>query len=345
MSGSTDNVETVTANSMMCCTSCGIAEADGILLKNCDDCALTNKMKSDNLEAKVTSVKCCASCGIAEVDDIELKNCDACDLVRYCSDKCQEDHRPNHEAMCKERAAELRDELLFKQPESSHLGDCPICCVPLSLGTNKFVTYFCCSKLVCNGCTTANMMRQFDERTAFECPFCRQLYAESKEESDGRRKKRCEANDPFALREEGRRHFVDGDYKRAFEYLAKAAELGDVEAHSYLSLLYRGRLGVEKDEGKELYHLEEAAIGGDPSTRHALGCNEGENGRLDRAVKHWIIAAKLGDDESIERLKEGFKFGYVRKEDFASALRGHQAAVNATKSPQREFAEKFMATS
>eukprot|EP00985_Skeletonema_marinoi_P030768 scaffold33795_cov79-Skeletonema_marinoi.AAC.1 len=66
---------------------------------------------TDNAEAKVTDVKCCASCGIAEVDDIKLKECDDCDLVRYCSDKCQEDHRPNHEAICKERAAELRDEL------------------------------------------------------------------------------------------------------------------------------------------------------------------------------------------------------------------------------------------
>eukprot|EP00985_Skeletonema_marinoi_P031433 scaffold37690_cov128-Skeletonema_marinoi.AAC.11 len=295
----------------------------------------------DNLEAKVADVvKCCASCGIAEVDDIKLKNCDDCDLVRYCSNGCQEDHRLQHEAMCRERAAELRDELLFRQPENSHLGDCPICFLPLPLDTNKYVKYFCCSKLVCKGCSFANIMRQFDERSALECPFCRQLYAKSEGEDHRQKKKRCEANDPFALREEGRTHFVDGDYERAFEYWAKAAELGDMDAHCGLSLMYRDGHGVEKDKGKETYHFEEAAIGGHPDARHMLGCNEGENVRLDRAVKHWIIAAKLGDDESIERLKEGFKFGYVRKEDFATALRGHQAAVDATKSPQRELAEK-----
>ena len=88
---------------------------------------------TDNAEAKVAADISCASCGIAEVDDIKLKNCDACDLVRYCSDTCQEDHRPNHEAICKEREAELRDELLFRQPESSCFGDCPICCLPLPL--------------------------------------------------------------------------------------------------------------------------------------------------------------------------------------------------------------------
>ena len=77
--------------------------------------------------------KNCASCGIAEVDVVKLKECDGCDLVSYCGDACQELHRPEHAGKCKKRAAELRDELLFKQPESSHMGDCPICCLPLSL--------------------------------------------------------------------------------------------------------------------------------------------------------------------------------------------------------------------
>jgi hypothetical protein len=34
------------------------------------------------------------------------------------------------------------------------------------------------------------------------------------------------------------------------------------------------------------------------------------------------------------------KGGFFSKEDLADALRGHQAAVDATKSPQREAAEK-----
>ena len=63
---------------------------------------------------------------------------------------------------------------------------------------------------------------------------------------------------------------------------------------------------------------------------------------LDRAVKHFIIAAKLGDDDSLDALKKGYKKGYVSKEDFAAALRAHQAAVDATKSPQREEGEAFL---
>jgi len=296
---------------------------------------------TDNAEREVGDISC-ASCGIAEVDDIELNNCDDCDLVRYCSDKCQEDHRPNHEAICKERAAELRDEILFRQPESSFLGDCPICCLPVPLDRKKSVSYSCCSKSICKGCTTAHMMRQLDEGSARECPFCRQLYAKSDEENERQNKKRFEANDPFALREVGRKHFGDRDYERAFECFTKAADLGDVVAQFNLSFMYREGLGVEKDEKMELYYSEEAAIGGDPNARHALAFKEGENGRYDRAVKHWIIAAKLGHDDSVQRLKVVYKCGYVSKEDFASALRGHQAAVNATKSPQRELAEKLV---
>jgi hypothetical protein len=51
-------------------------------------------------------------------------------------------------------------------------------------------------------------------------------------------------------------------------------------------------------------------------------------------IKHWIIAANQGDDDSMDVLKESFQSGLVTKEDYAVALRGYQAAVDATKSPQ-----------
>ncbi|KAK1737400.1 hypothetical protein QTG54_011686 [Skeletonema marinoi] len=66
--------------------------------------------------------------------------------------------------------------------------------------------------------------------------------------------------------------------------------------------LYSDGLGVEMDKEKERYHLEVAAIGGHP--------------KLDTIL--------------------GYIDGYVSKEDFAVALRAHQAAVDATKSPQRQ---------
>ena len=153
--------------------------------------------------------------------------------------------------------------------------------------------------------------------------------------------KRVEANDPVALTDVGREIVKDGEYDRAFRYWTRAAELGDVEAHYQLSLSYLKGEGVEKDEKKEIYHLEEAAIRGHPDARYNLACCERRNGENKRAMKHFIIAASLGDDGSIQALKKHYKFGRVSKDDFAAALRAHHAAVKAMKSPQREAADLY----
>ena len=45
--------------------------------------------------------------------------------------------------------------------------------------------------------------------------------------------------------------------------------------------------------------------------------------------------------ESAKKLILYYKGGIVSKEDYATALRGHQSAINAIKSPQREIADKY----
>eukprot|EP00984_Skeletonema_dohrnii_P027854 scaffold17545_cov81-Skeletonema_dohrnii-CCMP3373.AAC.3 len=283
----------------------------------------------------------CASCGIAEDDDIKLKTCTACKSVRYCGVKCQKEHRRQHKKDCKKRAAELHDELIFKRPESSHHGDCPICCLPLQLDPEKSTIQTCCSKLICNGCTHANIIRELEDRRENTCPFCREPTPDTVEECNKQRMRRIEANDPVAITTEGFKQDEKGEYSSAFEYFTKAAGLGVVEAHYQLSNFYYDGHGVEKDMGKSIHHLEEAAIGGHPDARYNLGIEEWNNGNIERAVKHWIIAANLGDDSSIKKLMDLFKSGLVEKEVLTAALRAHQAAVDATKSPQREAAEEF----
>ena len=294
-------------------------------------------MSADNIEAGDVAVDTCASCGIAEVDDVKLKPYNGCDLVAYCSDACEKDHRPEHKEACKERSAELRDEMLFRQPESTHLGDCPICCLPL-LDKQQSEFSPCCSKVICKGCSYANQNREWEMRLQPSCPFCRHPIPKSQEEAGKRSMKRVAVNEPAAIRKMGNAVYNKGDYDGAFKYWTRASELGDADAHYHLSLMYSEGGGVEKDEEKQLYHLEEAAIAGHPAARHYLGAYEGRNGRFERAVKHYIIAANLGYNESIQMLKEGYKAGVVSKEDFAAALRAHHAVVNATKSPQREIA-------
>ena len=160
-------------------------------------------MMSEDDSDQNNIMMCCAACGIAEVDDIKkMKDCADCDLVRYCSVACQKEHRPQHEEACKKRAAELRDELLFKQPDSSHLGDCPICCLHLPLDLQKSTVYDCCSKVICGGCCHADILRDIhiDRRASlnFSCPFCRQQpdLISIDEGFENQRMNRVEANDP-----------------------------------------------------------------------------------------------------------------------------------------------------
>eukprot|EP00986_Skeletonema_menzelii_P003492 scaffold1062_cov74-Skeletonema_menzelii.AAC.1 len=285
------------------------------------------------------TMMCCASCGIAG-GDVTLKKCTECHLVKYCSVKCQKEHGPKHKEECKKRVAELRDELLFQQPESSHDGDCPICCLPLSIEIKTSVLTSCCSKMICHGCDYANTKREFEGRLQRKCPFCRKVVPKTKEENNEQRMKRIEVNDPVAMCKMGSERYNEGDFKSAVEYLTRAAVLGNVQAHFQLSCLYREGKCVDKDEKRALHHAEQAAIGGHPLARHNLAFLEWKNGHYVRAAKHFIIAAKLGNDRSLESVKDLYKAGYVSKDDFAAALRGHQAAVDATKSPQREEAAK-----
>jgi hypothetical protein len=124
---------------------------------------------------------CCAECGID--GGVGLKSCKACMLVKYCNDvECQKKHWSKHKKECKQRAAELRDEMLFKDPPLPK-GDCPIicflpmpatliCCLSLPPVTTitsipiydfanckyEFIIYMdvyypCCGKsIICHGC-------------------------------------------------------------------------------------------------------------------------------------------------------------------------------------------------
>ena len=154
------------------CASCGIVEVDDVkLLVPCDGCDLVRycsdacrelhrpeheedcKIRAAELRDEFLDPSCrCASCGITEImDDIELVPCDNCRLYRYCSDECRENHKSEHDEQCKKLAAQLREIKLFQQQESSYLGDCPICCLPLSLDKSKSAMMMCCSKIICNG--------------------------------------------------------------------------------------------------------------------------------------------------------------------------------------------------
>ncbi len=255
--------------------------------------------------------------------------------------------RGNEDNESQRRAAELHDDDdLFKQPDGAHLGECPICFLPMPLATKKYSFYPCCSTYICKGCIYANYIsNKHDMMKAFSCPFCR-TPASDEAENKKRLMKRIKANDPAALSVMGAKLFNndyhEGDYDKAVEYLVRAAGLGDADANYILGVIYRdgneGK-GVEKDVEKGVHHLEKAAIGGHIRARHLLACIEGCNGKSGRSLKHYIINSCLGCEKSMKGVWAGFKDGKITKENLEVILRIHKAAIDETKSAERDAGE------
>jgi hypothetical protein len=146
----------------------------------------------------------------------------------------------------------------------------------------------------------------------------------TEEEGDAMLMRRVEKNDPVAMWFMGGKRDGEGDYSSAFEYWTKAAELGEANPHYNLSIKYHLGQGVQKDEKKQVYHLEKAAIGGNVLARHALGCHEANNGRMERAAKHFTIAANMGDEDSMSTLWKLHLWGFLKKENLTATLRAHR---------------------
>ena len=237
-----------------------------------------------------------------------------------------------------DRSRRCRDDLLFAQPKCCW-GDCPICFLPQPYDIEKQVLTSCCSKMICMGCFFANMIRG-QGSLKHTCPFCRHPSPVTQAELDANIAKRLEVNDPVTMRKMGLVHYTKGDYAKALQYLTNAAGQGDAASHYHLSSLFWHGKGVEKDINTAVYHWEEAAIGGHPEARFKLGAHEWKFGSKERALKHFIIAAYLGEDTSMKALTKACAKGFLCKDDYAAALRAYQAAVDAMKSPQREAAYK-----
>ena len=112
------------------------------------------------IDDKGDIVSVCANCG-KDSSSGEINNtCNKCKMAKYCNAACKKKHRHKHKKQCEEylklaaeRAAELHDEKLFKQPPP--LEDCPICFLrlPYIVSSRRYKT--CCGKVICCGCIRA----------------------------------------------------------------------------------------------------------------------------------------------------------------------------------------------
>ena len=292
----------------------------------------------------------CANCGRGEAEYRTLRTCAACKMVKYCNRECQIAHRPQHKGPCKRRAAELYEEQLFSQPPSEH-GDCPICMIRIPTIPSGYKYKSCCGKLICSGCIHAVKIRDNDEL----CPFCRTANHASDEECIRRMNKRIEAGDAMAIHMVGM-FYSEGmkglpqDQTRALELWHQSAELGFHEAYRCIGIAYEDGNGVEMNKKMAKHYFELAAIGGNFLARGKLGLIELETYKHGRALRHWMIAVKGGDDgKSLTAIQDYFAMGgeYMLSRlsgnatndvSVARALRARQEYLDEIKSVQRDEA-------
>ena len=161
-----------------------------------------------------------------------------------------------------------------------------------------------------------------------------------------RMKKRVEVGDATAMYNLGC-CFSEGsyglprDHDKALELWQQAGELGSADAYFNIGNTYYNGRGVERDEKKANQYYELAAIDEYVYARHNLGNAECRAGNWDRALKHWLIAAGGGSDNSVKGIQQLYMDGYATKEDYTKAFQTYQKCIDEIRSEQRDQAAAF----
>ncbi|EJK44513.1 hypothetical protein THAOC_36935, partial [Thalassiosira oceanica] len=285
----------------------------------------------------------CANCGKQGSDTFKLKNCTACRLVKYCGVDCQRAHRKQHKKACKQRADELKDEQLYSQGyERMEVDFCPICTLPLPIPMDEHSSInVCCMKRICNGCDFAA-----GKRGMHDCPFCRTPYPDNDADILAMITVRVAKKDPEAINYLGEQYYhgelgLQKNMCKAVKLWTDAVELGSIEALFNLGAAYDNGEGAKEDKKKAVQLYTRAAMQGHAESRYQLGYFEGDKGRYDRAVRHFLVSAKMGDKESVESMKKMLMAGVATKEQYAEALKGYQGVVEEMKSHDRDEAKRL----
>ena len=97
-----------------------------------------------------------------------------------------------------------RDKKLFEQPMSTHLGECPLCFLPMPTDKHQIIMNSCCSKLQCNGCAYAHQKHEMSLGLEQSCAFCRKPLQKNKEEEIANKMERVEAMEAVESKKSGR---------------------------------------------------------------------------------------------------------------------------------------------
>ena len=102
-------------------------------------------------------------------------------------------------------------------------------------------------------------------------------------------------------------------------------------------MYYHGQ-GVQANKKMAKHHVEIATVAGHVRARCNLGVIEWRGGNHHRAVKHFVISANAGDDDSMKAVQYGYKDGLVNKYVFEKTLRARKKSNDEQKSEWRDKA-------
>lgn len=234
------------------------------------------------------------------------------------------------------------DDKLFQDPPPKE--DCLICMLPMPFANGvcgvKKVYQPCCGKMICTGCMVAATDEMNKGTMKRLCPFCRFPITYTPKNEVKKLKKRMNMGDAEAFRTLGGAYQDGGfglpkDLNKSTELFIKAADLGSIDGRYDIAAAYWNGEGIEVDKDKAIHYFKLAAIGGHENARHNLGMMAA-NKRL--AMKHHMMAARSGHDESLKAVGQGYKDGHVTKDDYANALRAHKESNDEMKSEERSRA-------
>ena len=212
--------------------------------------------------------------------------------------------------------------------------DCPLCFCPMPHGSKQVAYNVCCGVQLCTGCVYGLSKT----RTDGTCPYCRKPVFKNELEFMEQLQNRVRHDDPTALKELGS-HYHAGtlglkkDTKEAIKYWKKSTELGDPESWYNIAAHY---LGQDKNTHRGHYYLEKAVIGGHLHSMFILGRVYEEMKEYPTSMQYLSSAAKHGHEESMSKLRVGYKKKLITKEKLFSIIRQHHESVQLRKTPNRE---------
>ena len=87
---------------------------------------------------------------------------------------------------------------------------------------------------------------------------------------------------------------------------------------------------------KAKFHVEAAAMAGNEVARYNLGVMECNSGNIERAIKHWTIAASAGDFQAMFTLLIALKKRDVSRESIDSTLVAYNNSCTEMRSEARD---------